>query len=176
MKFRKLKYQKGVKGRRSNRLKGYDYASKGLYFITMCAADKYPFWGEVKNGVMHLNEAGKIADRCWREIPRHFPHVGVISYVVMPDHVHGLIEIKTDAFANGVRGKWNCFAQFCSPSRTVGSVVRGYKIGVVKGMKSLGISKTVWQRNYHDSIVFNISNRHRIIGYIRNNPRKWVKA
>lgn len=79
--------------RRSIRLKGHDYASPGAYFVTICTHGMQSLFGKVVDGEMMLNEAGRIAEGCWLDIPNHFPHATLDAYVVMPNHVHGIIWI-----------------------------------------------------------------------------------
>jgi putative transposase len=100
------KYNPDIHHRHSIRLKGYDYSQAGMYFITICVQDKKCLFGEifgvdvvwVKNfqppQEMILNPAGKIADDCWLEIPKHFPNVVLHEHIIMPNHVHGIIELK----------------------------------------------------------------------------------
>jgi len=80
----------------SARLQNYDYSQNGIYFVTICTREKEYFFGEIKNGEMNLNEIGKIAQQFWQEIPAHFPFVKSDEFVVMPNHVHGIIEICRD--------------------------------------------------------------------------------
>jgi REP element-mobilizing transposase RayT len=87
-------FNPAIHHRKSIRLKGYDYAQEGLYFITICCQDKAQLFGEIMNGEMILNECGEIANKCWMEIPEHFPNVELHEYIIMPNHVHGIIEIK----------------------------------------------------------------------------------
>jgi REP element-mobilizing transposase RayT len=170
--------QKGkLKYRKSRRMKGYDYSWRGLYFVTICAKRRQRHWGKVVDGRMQLSEFGRSAHQCWKEMSIHFPHARVLEFVVMPDHVHGLIEIYRGAFPNRERTSWPHFVKFESPSRTIGSIVRGYKIGVVKGMRASGFVGDVWLRDYDCRIIFNQSDRHRVMAYIRNNPRKfWQRS
>ncbi len=80
-------------GRRSIRLNGYEYRSPGTYFVTICAAQRQPLFGRlVDNGVL-LSQVGTVLDACWREIPNHFPHVGLDEWVIMPDHIHGILTL-----------------------------------------------------------------------------------
>ena len=79
--------------RRSVRLKGYDYAELGAYFVTVCTRARACLFGHVVNGDMHLNEAGETAQRCWEDIPHHFPHAALDAMAIMPNHVHGVIVI-----------------------------------------------------------------------------------
>ena len=98
-------YNPNIHHRKSIRMKGYDYSQAGLYFITICVQDRKCLFGKVV-GVenfqppnlqprqeMILNDAGKIADECWQEIPKHFPDSVLHEHIVMPNHVHGIIEL-----------------------------------------------------------------------------------
>ncbi|MEI6613977.1 MAG: hypothetical protein WCL37_03700 [Chrysiogenales bacterium] len=82
-----------LRGRRSIRLKGWDYASPGWYFVTICAQSRKCLFGDIANGDMLLNDAGRNVKKCWQDIPEHFPHVTLDEFVVMPNHVHGIIFI-----------------------------------------------------------------------------------
>ena len=80
--------------RRSIRLKGYDYSQAGAYFVTMCTQHRECLFGEIVDGKMRLNEYGQIVQQCWMEIPQHYQNVQLDEYVVMPNHVHGIIIIN----------------------------------------------------------------------------------
>jgi len=77
--------------RRSIRLKGYDYAQEGVYFVTVCTQNRACLFGAVADGEMQLNNAGEIANATWNELPVRFPSVGLDAFIVMPNHVHGII-------------------------------------------------------------------------------------
>jgi putative transposase len=77
----------------SARMPHWDYGSNALYFITICTKNRFCFFGEVVQGCMQLSEIGKLAEKYWLEIPQHFPFVILHHHVVMPNHVHGIIEI-----------------------------------------------------------------------------------
>ena len=85
-----------IHNRQSFRLKGYDYSKPGQYFITICTHDREYFFGEIKCLRMVLSEMGKIAVTCWKEIPSHFTHVRLGNFVVMPNHIHGILIILDD--------------------------------------------------------------------------------
>ena len=85
-----------MKNRKPNRLRNYDYSQNGMYFITVCTKDRFECFGEIKNGKMILNELGKIAEKCYLEIPNHFPDVFPGELIVMPNHVHMIVEINMD--------------------------------------------------------------------------------
>ena len=165
-----MTYNPEIHHRRSIRLKGYDYSQEGLYFITICVQDRECLFGKiVDHHTMILNEAGKIADQCWLAIPQHFPHVTLHEYIVMPNHIHGIIEITDNVGANNHSSlPPPTRAMPRSPSRTIGSIIRGFKIGVTKWF-----DKSVWQRNYYEHIIRSTDEYDRIANYIINNPAKW---
>ena len=116
---------------------------------------------------MILNDAGKIADECWLQIPLHFPNAVLHDHVVMPNHVHGIIEL---AVSVGMPLR-NQFQKMIP--RSIGSIVKGFKIGVTKWFRSNTEIYTVWQRNYHEHIIRNEESYLRISNYIINNPANW---
>ena len=185
------RYNPNKHQRRSIRLKGYDYSQPGLYFITICCQDRACLFGRVVNDEMELNDAGKIAEQYWLDIPKHFPNVVLHEYVVMPNHVHGIIEIaETDGMDIGgadIVGAKNFSPLRHTPhqpqpsppqrprgtSKTIGSMVRGFKIGVTKWMRNNTNVHDVWQRNYYEHIIRDEQSYHRIAEYIKNNPANW---
>jgi len=176
-----MPYNPNIHHRRSIRLKGYDYSQAGLYFVTICCHNRMHLFGNVVNGGMELNDAGKIADACWTEIPNHFPNAVLHEYIVMPNHVHGIVELKTDSNVVFVgaeiflplqkQPKQNAFQKMIP--RSIGSIVKGFKIGVTKWSRKHTDIETVWQRNYHEHIIRNEQSCQTISKYIINNPFKW---
>lgn len=159
-------------------MRGHDYAGGGKYFVTICvnkrAKDFSPLLGTVVAGRMVLNDTGRIAAQCWHDIPRHFPQVVLDQWVIMPDHVHGIIILRDDEIPEGAKD----FSPLpASPtasrprgtSRTIGSIVRGFKIGVTK---SLG-GYSAWQRGYYDIIIRDEHALSNIRRYIRHNPANY---
>jgi putative transposase len=82
----------------STRYRGYDYSSPGKYFITICTKNKIRYFGKIDNGKMILSETGQIAEKFWREIPDHFPNIKLDEFIIMPDHIHGILIINQDYF------------------------------------------------------------------------------
>lgn len=175
--------------RASIRLKGYDYAADGFYFLTICTYQKRYLFGHIQNGNMILNDAGHTVLDCWKTIPDYFPNTRIHEFVVMPNHVHGIMEFfgDTDADVSGVRAKsfsplrvGDISVPFQSPSKTVGSVVRGFKTGVTKWFRQhqsnrFPIGTPVWQRNYYEHIICNEQAYRNIANYIINNPKNGRK-
>ena len=89
--------------RHTIRLKNYDYSKAGLYFITICTQNRDCMFGEITDGKMELSRIGKMAEKSWLEIPQHFPQVVLHDFVIMPNHVHGIIEITTDTVVVGAK-------------------------------------------------------------------------
>jgi len=92
-----MKYDPDKHHRRSIRLKGYDYSSTGAYFVTICTQNRACLFGEIWDGVMHLNDAGKMIDRVWHELPHRFLSVELDAFIVMPNHIHGIIRLTDNA-------------------------------------------------------------------------------
>ncbi|MDX2213724.1 MAG: transposase [Oculatellaceae cyanobacterium bins.114] len=88
-----MKYNPDKHHRRSIRLKGHDYTSPGAYFITLCVHQRECLFGEIVNGEMQLNEFGKLVDAHWQRLPSHFPNLKLDMFVVMPNHLHGILVI-----------------------------------------------------------------------------------
>jgi putative transposase len=87
------KYDREKHHRRSIRLQGYDYTSQGAYFVTMVTQNRTCLFGDIAEEKIMLNEGGKIAHQCWLDIPQHFPHASLDEFVIMPNHVHGILVI-----------------------------------------------------------------------------------
>ena len=81
----------------SSRLRGWDYAAAGYYFVTICTRDRECFFGNVVGDVMCLSAIGQVAQQLWAEIPSHFKHVSLDEYVVMPNHLHGILVLGAGA-------------------------------------------------------------------------------
>ena len=190
----RMKYNPDKHHRRSIRLQGYDYSQPGIYFITLCTQNHECLFGEILNGEMRLNEFGKMTQQCWLEIPHHFPHVKLDEFVIMPDHIHGIIILNDIVGAKNFSPQpsnnfspqpSNNFSPqpmptpqqnitpFRSPSKTIGSIIRGFKIGVTKGFRQNMDIYVVWQRNYYEHIIRNKVELNRMRQYIIDNPKKW---
>lgn len=126
-----MKYNPYIHHRKSIRLKGYDYSQAGLYFITLCCQDRAPLFGHIENGKMILNSFGEIALTEWYHTEQVRDNCVIHESVVMPNHMHGIIEITQK------KGTEDEIGKFQSPSQTIGSIIRGYKIATIKKIKDL---------------------------------------
>jgi putative transposase len=142
----------------------WDYSNAAAYFITIVTQNRVPFFGKIVGEQMALSPAGQCAVDCFKDIPQHFPDVVIDEFVVMPDHVHGILIFTKKLNNNEV----NLPNRFGPQSLNLASVVRGFKVGVTKAAR-LHIQKFAWQSRYHDRIIRNASEHERIRYYIRNN-------
>lgn len=126
-----MKYNPHKHHRRSIRLEGYDYAQEGLYFITICSQDRAHLFGHIDNAEMILNAYGKIAHTEWQNTEQIRNNCRIREFIIMPNHIHGIIEILFKKEAENEIGK------FQSPSQTIGSIIRGFKIATIKKIKDL---------------------------------------
>ena len=95
--FNKYKHR-----RHSIRLKKYDYSQTGWYFITICTHDRICLFGDIVNGEMWLNKYGNMVQTCWNDLPNHYKNIKLDSFVIMPNHVHGIIMITNNPSINDV--------------------------------------------------------------------------
>jgi REP element-mobilizing transposase RayT len=160
--------------RRSMRLKGYDYCRKGLYFITVCVQNRECLFGEISNGEMVLNEYGKIIQTVWNELPQHYTNVQLGEFVVMPNHIHGIIVITDTAVGAGL----GVVGAGLKPAPTHGltEIVRALKTFSARQINKMRgtVGERLWQRNYYEHIIRNADAHHKIATYILNNPANWL--
>jgi putative transposase len=161
--------------RRSIRLKDYDYSQAGAYFVTICTRDKVAVLGEIVDGVMQLNRFGNVVNKCWLEIPHHFPNVEIDTFVIMPNHIHGIVSIVD-----------NCRGEVTSPTpkgaetaplqkHTLGQVIAYFKYQTTKSINQICHTpgNHVWQRNYYEHVIRNEDDLNDIRQYVLDNPVKW---
>ena len=171
----------------STRLQHWDYGRNASYFITICTKKRLYHFGDILYDQIQLSKIGKIAYSCWQEIPIHFPFVKLGSFVVMPNHVHGIVMIhKTDnKHENADPVETQDFAslrslakpnspqnRFGPQSKNLASIIRGFKIGVTKNARQIN-PDFAWQPRYHDHIIRNKKDHQNVSKYIINNPAKW---
>lgn len=163
----------------SIRAQWWDYSRNGAYFITICTKNRKHFFGEIRDGIMNLSDAGKLADKFWLEIPDHFPGVFLDAHVVMPNHVHGILIIdKMDGGGNGncgpaiVVGNRTAMASQRWKPQSVGVIINQYKRKCTIDVWKIN-PDFAWQPRFHDHIIRNEQEFQRIREYIVNNPKKW---
>ncbi|MDX1995413.1 MAG: transposase [bacterium] len=175
--------------RGSIRLADYDYAQNGAYFVTLCTNQREHLFGEVLEGVMRLSEFGQVVAECWDAIPNHFPHVECDAFVVMPNHLHGIIVIVDAPRTVKSTSNVPVGAQHAAPLQptnrsnsrpnvapgSLGAIVRSFKSAATKSINRLRQVKgaPVWQRNYYEHIIRNDRELDAFRDYILSNPAQW---
>lgn len=170
-----MQYDPRLHHRRSIRLKGYDYASAGAYFVTMVTHGKRCLFGEVVGGVMHLNAAGKIVAEEWLRSAQVRGEVTMDAFVVMPNHVHGIVVIDRPHPPRLIPADLAPGTASGPRSRSIGAIVAGFKSAASRRIHACrGASGAlIWQRNYYERIVRDEVALNRIRQYIEDNPARW---
>jgi len=172
-----------VKRHRSIRLKDYDYKQPGAYFVTIVAYDRAGLFGDIVDGEVHLSRYGELVSTYWQAIPKHFPHAEMDVFVVMPNHVHGIISIIVGAChavplrsSSTINDSTEHFERFGKPvSGSIPTIVRSFKSVVTKDINELRhtIGASIWQRNYFEHVIRDEESLNRIRQYILDNPARW---
>jgi putative transposase len=179
------RFNPDIHHRRSPRLRGYDYARGGAYFVTVCSQNHECLFGSVANGVMELNDAGRMVKRWWVELNSKFPSVNTDAYIIMPNHFHG-IAIINDSRSNvgaALRGRPRSTRPSGHPHRgapTLGNIMDWFKtmttnnyIRRIEQNHWPPFEKRLWQRNYYERVIRDEAEMDRIREYIQNNPWNW---
>lgn len=178
-----MKFNPKIHHRRSIRLKGYDYARADLYFITLSCQSKACLFGEIQNGEMLLNDAGKMVENEWLMLMPRFQNIELQSYVVMPNHFHGILEIVGTTPVGAQNDEPEAGPpQGAAPAKTIGDMMDAFKsittVKYINGVKNSGwqsFDKKIWQRNYYEHIIRGETEHLKIVDYIENNPARWVE-
>lgn len=187
--------------RKQLRMQNYDYSQNGHYFITICTQNREHLFGDIVNSKMQLNDAGKMIETVWNEMPHFYIGINIDAMCIMPNHFHGIIIIGPGNFVGmglgcnvGVSTGCNVCTRMgipagtgtgtcpCgdTPTMSLPDAVQRFKSMTTKhytdGVKHLNwtpFNKKIWQRSYWDHIIRNYADLQRIQNYIKNNPIKW---
>jgi len=158
----------------STRWQGYDYSQNGVYFVTICTKNRIHCFGEIRAGQVSGDESVLLptplatrALECWKEIPQHFAFAVPDTFVVMPDHVHGIVFFHKPDTSSVTQ------YTFGPQSQNLASVVRGFKVGVKAWATRTG-QDFVWQSGYFDRVIRNENELGKARQYILNNPSQWL--
>ncbi len=168
--------------RLSLRLQGYDYTLPGAYFVTVCTYSRRCLFGEIVGNEMGTNDLGQIVLECWEEIPRHYAAVTLDAFVVMPNHVHGIIMLR-DVHDPATKPKHSTDvgagfkpAPTAARRAPLSEIVRALKTFSARRINELRLTHgaPVWQRNYYEHIIRTERDLDIIRRYIVNNPLGWA--
>ena len=147
--------------RKNPRLSGYDYSNAGYYFVTICTHKRECFFGKIIDDAMCLNDAGRMIMSAWTDLPQRFDQVDLDSFIVMPNHLHGII----------VLDKGIPLSRVIQVFKSIGTTeyIRGVR---QQGWKSF--DQSLWLRSFHDHVIRNDQDLLRVQEYIMNNPLQWA--
>ncbi|WP_414752685.1 transposase [Anabaena sp. CCY 9910] len=174
----------------STRLPNHDYSQNGWYFVTICTYERQWLFGDVVNSQVNLSEIGKIAAKFWDEIPQHSQNTYIDAYVIMPNHVHGIIVIDNPECRDVVRRDFACnvstsgddfddtdvyrnLSKISPKAGSLSAVIRSYKSAVTRWCNMNGYPNFAWQQRFFDHIIRADGSLDKIREYIISNPRKW---
>ena len=181
-----------AQGRRSIRLKGYDYSQAGAYYVTIVTWHREFLFGDVVNGEMKLNKVGKIVEWEWLELPKRLSYIELVTHVVMPNHFHGILYIHETVGATrqgqtmSLSGRES--VQTITPEgidgsplphgpkpASLGAIIAQFKSRVTKRIWKFSEFKNtpIWQRNYHEHIIRNEKDLQNKTDYVNANPLLW---
>ncbi len=188
-----MTYHPDIHHRRTIRLRDYDYSSAGAYFVTICTGQRECLFGEVVGGVMRVNECGQTVTTIWDSLPQRYPGLEVDAFVVMPNHLHGIIVIHPVGAIHespglsessdcrelpGVNGSTGAIHEL--PLRRRRAMLLSKVVGFLKMNSAKRINQwrdnpgaAVWQRNYHEHVIRDEGDLAAIRDYIASNPSRW---
>ena len=189
-----MKFDPKIHHRRSIRLQGYDYSQAGAYFVTIVAWQREMLFGEIMDGQMILNRHGQIVLDAWIDLPNHYRHAELGAFVIMPNHVHGIVVLvdegrggssikgrtvlPNDSIAGTEPSPNKQTRPYVNPKPRHGlsEIIRAFKSFSARRINSLRHAEgiPVWQRNYYEHIIRNEPEMDRITRYIESNPLQWM--
>ena len=186
-----------LRNRKPNRMKGYDYSQDNLYLITSCVQDRICCFGTIADGKMELNDYGTIAEEQWHWLGKQYPYIVLHEFVVMPNHIHGIIEINRsivgiNPVVVGTGRDLSIQQQQPIKIKSLSELMGAYKTTSSKkihllectdespGDRSRPVPTNTnatfqWQRSFHDHIIRDAKSFETISNYILNNPANWIK-
>ncbi|SRR5581483_1616911 len=162
----KMTFDKKLHHRRSIRLPGYDYAQSGAYFVTICVENRACLFGTATHGTIQLTEAGRTVQDQWLALPSRFSQIGLDGFIVMPNHIHGIVLVGAQFIAPSdslPHSRAEAGAMNYAP--TLGEIIRAYKAVSARAIRCVGYVDFKWQRNYYEHIIRDEDSLNRIRQY-----------
>jgi len=174
-----MKFDPDRHHRRSIRLAGFDYRQANAYFVTICTQVRCCLLGEIIDEVMHRSDAGRMVEQVWNELPERYPGVDVDAFVVMPNHIHGIIVLSGQAI-DGFRGNIRRGDGHGTIAPSLADIVQRFKSYTTAEYRHavchLGwppFPGKLWQRNYYEHIIRDAASLDTIRQYIETNVLQW---
>ena len=171
--------------RRNLRVPEFDYSQPGAYYVTIVTHERKQLFGQIVDSAVVLNEVGKMVKDIWIAIPKHFPNVKLGEFVIMPNHIHGIISITAGAqYAVPAQDETVVEATHASPLHriskgplpgSIGAIIGSFKSAATKRFHEIpnNPEKRLWQRNYYEHVIRNERDYTAIYEYILANPMDW---
>ena len=161
--------------RRSLRLQGHDYSTPGAYFITACTQNRLPLFGQIVDSKMAVNRLGAIVEDCWARLTDHYDNVALDAFILMPNHVHGVLIIEDDLPDVGAGWKPGLPSAMISKRHGIPEIVRAFKTYSARKINEMRAADRppVWQRGFYDHVIRGEGELNRVRTYIMDNPRRW---
>ena len=147
--------------RKRLRMEDFDYSTPGVYFVTLCTRERYPWFGNIVDTRMQLNSYGTIVYNTWQNLPDYFPGLTLDAFIVMPDHLHGIF-ILTEK---------TCYSQSTRQLHPTLSNIIGRFKGLIR--RSIQDRDFSWQKSFYDTILVNEQALNNVRSYIKENPVHW---
>ena len=182
-----MNFNPDIHRRRSIRLKGHDYSRSGAYFVAVRLQNRGCVFGNILDTEMILNDAGRMVQSVWEELPVHYPGIQIDSFVIMPNHVHGIIVLTEPTQCRGesrIRPHQGDHKDrpYGTLAGTIGRIMQGFKSITTRkyiiGIRDNGwppFHKRLWQRNYYEHVIRDDPEMDRIREYIVANPSQWLE-
>jgi len=162
-----------IRQRKPNRMPRYNYSTRGCYFVTICVKSEATL-GTIAGGKIVLSSIGDILEKCWLEIPDHFSQIRLDEFIIMPDHMHGIVVIQEEVGNANLRS-----LQTPNMNRSkmlLSKVIQNFKAAVTReANKSGSYQAIVWQKSFYDHIIHSYKELIQVRHYIQNNPKHWLK-
>lgn len=159
----------------STRLPNWDYSGSGSYFVTICTRDRQHFLSDIVGGIVNLSKMGEIAAEEWQKTPKIRPNVTLDAWVIMPNHIHGIITIQNPVPVETPRRDVSSTNKSQLKPNSLGSIIGQFKSVCTKRIWADGFQDFAWQPRFHDRIIRDETALNRVRQYILNNPKNWHK-
>jgi len=177
-----MTFNPDIHNRHSIRLKNFDYAQAGAYFVTVCAQNRECLFGNIQDNVMVLNDAGRMIETWWLELAIKYPALETDAYIIMPNHFHGIVAVVGAAlFGRPNPDHSQPVIQPRTAAPALSDIVNWFKTmttnDYIRGVKHhqwRSFPGKLWQRNYYEHVIRNEDDLNKIREYIANNPSGWA--
>jgi len=162
-------------GRRSIRLRGYDYTEPGWYFVTICTIERRCLFGDIVADKMCLNVLGEAVVDAWQAIPQHLPMFETDSFIVMPNHFHGIIVLEADVGAKHASPLHQRRARGTAKG-SLPAVVQSFKSASTRSANRIRTTpgRPLWQRGFYERVIRSDEELNQLRRYIEDNPLRWA--